>query len=186
MIDNPDFEKSTLSLLVFQALKQYSTPSLLPMLTDEDLIVRSSVARELQLRGGIEVFSEAKRLSISIRHENREIAAFLLGQLGTPDMPFREQSIPILKKLMIDDYHEVQSAAISALGHLSANDAYGEICAQVSHLNSDVRESVAFALGRLQINNKVVESLRILSEDANAGVREWALLSIASIDSASN
>ena len=44
------------------------------------MIVRSAVARELQIRGGHEVFIAAQKLGASERHESREIAAlFVFG-----------------------------------------------------------------------------------------------------------
>ena len=80
MITNSNVQNSTIDLLVFQALKQYSTNALVPMLEDKDVIVRSAVARELQIRGGDDVFTAAQNLGASERHESREIAAlFVLG-----------------------------------------------------------------------------------------------------------
>ena len=113
MIANSDVQNSTIDLLVFQALKQYSTNALVPMLEDKDVIVRSAVARELQIRGGHEVFIAAQNLGASERHESREIAAFLLGQLSTPTLPSLEQSVPLLKVHLKDDCHEVRSGGVT-------------------------------------------------------------------------
>ena len=113
MIANSDVQNSTIDLLVFQALKQYPTNALVPMLEDKDVIVRSAVARELQIRGGDEVFIAAQKLGASERHESREIAAFLLGQLSTPTLPYLEQSVPLLKVHLKDDYHEVRSGGVT-------------------------------------------------------------------------
>lgn len=174
MIDDADLEKSTLRLLVFQALKQYATNALLPMLVDKDAIVRSAVARELQIRGGEDVFLAAKKLATFERHEMREIAAFLLGQLGTPALPYRTQSIPLLKVHLTDDYHEVRSAAAAALGHLHADGALNELLSLADDAESDVRECVAFALGLIRANEESIAVLRRLSEEQNKDVRECA------------
>ena len=59
MIDDLDGSSSTLRLLVWQALKSYPTEALLKLLGDDDFIVRTAVARELQVRGGSEVHAWA-------------------------------------------------------------------------------------------------------------------------------
>ena len=174
MIDDADIEKSTLRLLVFQALKLYSTPALVPMLLDKDLIVRSAVARELQIRGGDDVFIAAKKLGAAERHESREIAAFLLGQIGTPSFPYRDQSIPLLKAHLSDPYHEVRSAAAAALGHLHADEALNELLLLATDSEPDVRECMAFALGLIKANEESIAVLRRLSEEQNKDVRECA------------
>ena len=174
MIDSPDLEKSTLHLLLFQALKQYSTSALLPMLGGKDAIVRVAAARELQTRGGDDVFEVAASFVKSSRHESREIAAFLLGQLGTPKLPYRGQSLPLLTALLKDDYYEVRSAAAAALGHLHAEEALGELIMLASDAEPEVRECVAFALGLIKANKQSIDVLRRLSEEQNKDVREWA------------
>ena len=174
MITNSDVQNSTIDLLVFQALKQYPTNALVPMLEDKDVIVRSAVARELQIRGGDEVFLAAQKLGASERHESREIAAFLLGQLGTPTSPYREQSIPLLKVHLKDDYHEVRSAAAASLGHHHADNALDELLGLAADNEPDVRECVAFALGFIRANEASIAALRQLSEEQNKDIRECA------------
>jgi len=174
MIANSDTEHSTIDLLVFQALKQYSTAALLSMLVDKDVVVRSAVARELQVRGGDDVFVLATSLAKGGRYESREIAAFLLGQLATPTLPYRNQSIPLLKALLKDDYYEVRSAAAAALGHLHAEEALHELLSLATDAEPAVRECVAFALGFIKANEESIAVLQKLSEEQNKDVRECA------------
>ena len=174
MIDDANLQDSTLRLLVYQALKQYSTEALLPMLSDSDVIVKSAVARELQRRGGDDVFNTALALAQNVRHESREIAAFVLGQLGTPELPYRDRSIPVLKRLLSDNYYEVRSTAVSALGHLAASEVIDDVIALATDMESEVRESVAFALGFLGPTSRSLEVLNKLKEDQSRDVREWA------------
>ena len=56
-------------------------------LSEQDAIVRTAAARELQMRGGRDIFEKVQHLSGNENPETREIAAFILGQIGTPKMP---------------------------------------------------------------------------------------------------
>src|SRR5687768_4571620 len=119
MIDD-DFGESgaTLRMLVFQAKKGWSTNALLQLLRDEDSIVRTAVAREPQIRGESPIFGQVRDLIGSDQAYLREIAAFVLGQLGTPSMPFKQESIPLLLPLAADDDADVRSSVAAAFGHL--------------------------------------------------------------------
>jgi HEAT repeat protein len=174
MIASSDTQNSTIDVLVFQALKQYSTNALLPMLEDRDVIVRSAVARELQIRGGDDVFAFVLSLAGSDRHESREIAAFTLGQLGVPVKPYRNQSIPTLMLLLSDKYYEVRSTAAAALGHLHAEEARNELIELATDSESEVRECVAFALGLIKANKKSIVALKMLSEEQDKNIRDCA------------
>lgn len=174
MIDHTDVSSSTLRLLVFQALKEYPTQALFPLLTDPDDIVRTGVARELQIRGSEDVFAHASELLKGDRFETREIAAFVLGQLGTPNFPYRDQSIPLLRPLLHDKYYEVRGAAAAALGHLKANEALNDLLELASDSEAYVRENVAFALAFTGADQRSIATLRKLSNDDNSDVRGWA------------
>lgn len=165
---------TTIKLLAAQALREYSIEALLPMLEDSDPIVRTLVARELQVRGGEEVFCYAKKLSASRRFEHREIAAFLLGQLGTPHLSFRKQSLPLLEQLLDDEYFEVKGAAIAALGHLKASQLASKIICLASSDDDYVRENVAFALSCIDLTKDGLKVLRKLKKDNNPDVSDWA------------
>ena len=169
---------STLRHLVWKALEQYPTQNLLPMLQDTDAIVRTAVARNLHVRGGDDVFTFAIELTNALRFEGREIAAFLLGQLGTPNYPYRDKSIPYLRKLLFDDYYEVRGVAASSLGWLHADEAAYDLITLACDPEAYVREGVAFALGRVSLTKDVQVVLEKLADDADSGVREWALFSL--------
>lgn len=173
MIDQ-DTTFTTIKLLAAQALRGYSIEALLPMLKDSDPIVRTLVARELQVRGGEEVFCYAKELIASHRFEHREIAAFLLGQLDTPHLSFRKHSLPLLEQLLDDKYFEVKGAAVAALGHLNASQLASKIISLASSDEDYVRENVAFALSCIDLNKDDLKTLRKLKKDSNPDVSDWA------------
>jgi len=184
MIDNPDYSKSTIQLLVFQALKKWDTNPLFHLLFDKDCIVRSAVARELQIRGKEETFHNLKVLLEDRRAYVREISTFILGQLGTPRYPFKKQSIPLLTKMLKDSDSEVRAAAAAALGHLGSEQPIEDEAVCTLLLNRaidtsvEVRVCVAYALSSLKYSKKIEQTLYQLCSDENEEVREWATLSL--------
>jgi HEAT repeat protein len=178
MIDDPDYSKSTIRLLVFQALKEWDTKPLFHLLFDEDYIVRSAVARELQTRGEEKIFHKLKNLVKDPRSYVREICAFTMGQLGTPAMPYKEESIPFLQNMLADNNAEVRAAAVCAFGHL-CSDAMPEVVESQLILmaddkNEEVRKCVAFALGSSSGSKDVITTLNRLKNDHCKEVRCWA------------
>ena len=178
MIDLPDYSKSTIRLLVFQALKHWDTDALFSLLSDEDCIVRSAAARELQTRGDEEIFHNLKKGLADSRPYLREICAFTLGQFGTPAKPFKEESIPLLLNMLSDIDAEVRAASVCALGHLFSNDMPEHIESKLVSMVGDgakeVRGCLAFALGNSSGSEKVIAALNLLKNDINSDVRSWA------------
>lgn len=182
MIDNPDFSTSTVRLLVWQALKLYSTDSLVPMLEDEDSVVRTAVASELQLRGERTAFDQVLHRCDDPRDFVREIAAFTLGQFGTPNYPFRLESIPKLCEMADRDVSvDVRASAVAALGHLHARESLKVLLEAARDAEVDVRAMAAVSLGRLGSIPNVVEALQSLLSDPSGEVREWAEFGIGLI-----
>lgn len=178
MIDDPDYTNSTIRLLAFQALKHWKTSAIFPLLSDEDYIVRSAAARELQIRGEKDTYEKLQNLVGNPVPYVREIAAFVLGQLGTPKFPFKEQSIPLLQNLLSDDDFEVRAAAVAAFGHLGTDGmpevVEDQLVAMADDQSEDVRECLACALGSSSGSEKVVATLTRLQNDKSENVRSWA------------
>lgn len=110
-IDVLDASDDRLRLAVARALLTYGDDELLACIADPDSIVRTAAARTLHVRGGRSIFDHAIALADHPRYDMREIAAFILGQLGTPAYPFAAASFPVLGRLMEDPYWEVRRAA---------------------------------------------------------------------------
>ena len=182
MIDDLDGSSSTLRLLLWQALRTYPTDSLLKLLDDDDYIVRTAVARDLQMRGGVDVWQWASNQRSSKRVARRELAAFILGQLGTPDLPFRDSSVPLLKRLAGDSDEEVRAAAIAGLGHLRASEAADVVVEASRDGSTQVRQCAAAALASLNPSEAVRAALRELLHDGDARVREWAACGLAEFE----
>src|SRR4051812_89619 len=120
MLDAFDASHDRLRLAVHRAMLTYQEPEILDCLADPDPVVRTTAARVLHLRGGRAAFGHAMSLVRHPRFDMREIAAFVLGQLGSPECPYADQTFPALDELLRDPYFEVRSAAAGAIGSLAS------------------------------------------------------------------
>jgi HEAT repeat protein len=162
----------SLKTLLWQAVKLYDTKALLPLLRDKDSLVRTTVARELQVRGDVLTFDEAMVMGHSKKASEREIAAFLLGQLGTPNFPFKERSIPVLEtQLEKDKNAAVRATAAASLGHLQSESSVPLLINASTDAHADVRIAVAFALSIFPDNRDATKCLKKLSMDKDKDVR---------------
>jgi len=178
MIDDFDKKSENLRILVYQALKLYETKPLLNLLFDDHIIIRTAVARELQIRGERMIFNFVKKHLNSKKENEREICVFTLGQLGTPEKPFKAQSLPLLLPLLKDRSTDVRSATASSLGHL-CTDGMPEHVEQAlvkaaKDKSSEVRECIGCALGSSSGSPEALQALKDLSMDTHKEVRGWA------------
>jgi HEAT repeat protein len=134
----------------------------------------------LQRRGTREVFATAARLCVSACPRERELGANILGQLGPPERPFREESLPVLLQMLSDEIDEgVLQAVAVALGHLADARAVEPLARLRHHPSAEVRYAVVHGLlgHRAQL---AVSSLIELSTDDHAHVRDWATFGLGS------
>ena len=148
-------------------------------LVDRSPILRTAAARELHLRGGVQVFEGVKQLAHAPRHEAREIAAFVLGQLGHPTCPFATDSFPILDTLLDDPYWDVRAQALVAIASLAMLDREPPdyiIRRFAERAHDDQREvRAAVANTALLLDRAVAEQiLTVLAKDSDSGVRSIA------------
>jgi HEAT repeat protein len=99
----------------------------------------------------------------------------LLGQLGTPSYPYREESLPLLKEAWHDPNTYVREGVISALGHLSAIELIDLILEAARDQNADIRSAAAAALDANRFDDpRAEEALIKLRNDPDEDVRYWA------------
>lgn len=189
MIDDKDITDSTLRFILWKALREYPTNELLELLEDEDMIVRTSAAKQLQLRPEEDVYHATVQLVEAQKEYKREISAFVLGQLGTPKFPYKDKSIPILTRLFDDSSADVRATAVSSIGHLGSEKIHHDdmLLDKVIKLsidqNEDVRLCCAYALALFIKSQKVIDALKKLLSDSSNDVKEWAELSMDIITS---
>ncbi len=182
MIDDIDASASTLRLLIGQALKSWNIDAVLRLIVDDDYIVRTAAARELHLRGDQHIFDEVIKLISDKRPYVREISVFVLGQLGTPSIPFKDKSYPIVLRLLKDKIPDVRMAAAAALGHMSYDvmpvDVENALVLKSNDDDKDVRSCVAYALGNSSGSETVKRILKQLESDKEESVRSYAKLGL--------
>ena len=167
-------------------LRQLSTSSLLEQLNGPQRNARFSAARELHLRGGGDVFLQGAQLCGSADAIDRELGAYLLGQLGTPKRPYKGESELILLKLALrDEESAVRAAAVTAMAHLDSTELFATCASCAEDGSPEVRASVAFGLGRLRDPRSQIDALLLkLTHDTESIVRDWAAFSFSMIDTA--
>lgn len=129
MIDSGvDKRGNSLRTLIYQAMRLYETSALFPFLRDRDSVVRAAAVRELRSRDGRTAFDEASKLLNSKKAFEREVAAFLLGQIGIPRRLFPKESVPLVATILKNDKSAaVRATAAASLGHLGDDSAIGPL-----------------------------------------------------------
>lgn len=174
-------DETTLGIYASRYLSTVSTSELLDWLDDSNSKVRTLIARKLQCRGTEDIFDFAMNWTTSAKAYQREVAAFILGQLGClfsgdSKYPFKEKSKEILMTLVGDKNHEVRSAAIAALGHLYIDgldkDIEDLILKYANDKKLDVRIAISIALGSSSGKKKIIKVLKSYIK-AGGELQEW-------------
>jgi HEAT repeat protein len=172
MLDTDDETGMLSRYFVRKGMSDCSTSQLIDLLTDDDQIVRSSAGFLLHISGGDNAdFERLAELASHAEAYVREVAAYVLGQFGTPDYPFHAQSIPLLSRMAHDANDEVRLAAVSALGHLRGDAAWEVILASAKDSSPNVRWVVAWLLEFMDGSEHSVAALVMLTSDPDSDVR---------------
>lgn len=140
----------------------------------------------LAARGNAETLEAMTALAGDEDPEWRELAAYILGQLGTdtPALPAEQEAALRAMAEHEADPH-VLSAIICAFGHLGAPAGHDWLLAQRAHADTYVREAVAFALGG-RPGEDTLGALIELSRDEDPKVRDWATFALGTLADADN
>ncbi|GII93679.1 HEAT repeat domain-containing protein [Sinosporangium siamense] len=144
--------------------------------------VRWQAVADLQQRGDLATFTEARRLCAGATPAERTLGADILGQLGMPGRPFTDRSLPVLRFLAAsDDDPLVLYSVLIALGHLRDRRALPTVVDLSRHEDSRVRYGAAYALPNVigdPPDPAGLAALRDLTSDADNDVAEWASLGL--------
>jgi HEAT repeat protein len=135
--------------------------------------------QSLRRTGTRQVFEKAAEWTKSSVPLMRARGLDVLAQLGTT-VEHPSNNLPLevydLVTEVLETEHELQplSSAIAALGHLGDQRAIPLIASHQSDSRSDVRFTVACALGSFPNDALSVATMITLSEDGDDDVRDWA------------
>lgn len=181
--------ESDLYILAWQRVKQLTNSELLCFVRSKDALVRDLVIQEFHIRPSREVFEIAATLIRDKKARAREAGYLILGQLGSPDRPFRDNSVPlIMQGLKSEKSVSVQCAIAYAIGHLVPPEAQHEMIIDgLSHYVDSNRKSlqiaVSFAVAGLSMSGQLNRLLEKLLSGENQDVREWVDISLEAIQS---
>ena len=178
------------------------TRSALDLWSDDELIEQTQVVADgdpsgesgarwelveaLRARDTPRVFEAAANWCTDEQAATRALGADVLGQLGVPDAsgrwPFGDRAMALLISMLADPQPAVLQSAIVALGHLTsgATDDPGWdpalLRGPAAHVDGEVREAVAWALGSAHCDGSAVavEIMLGLVRDQESRVRDWA------------
>jgi HEAT repeat protein len=139
--------------------------------------------RKLHRLGTREVFDVATVWCSSKDPLMRSRGIDVLAQLGKtmehPTNSFPDESYSVVTNLLTGELDvRPLDSAIAALGHLDDPRAVPLIVPFSSHPNSEIRFSVACALGSFPNDPLSVETLLTLMADTDADVRDWATFGV--------
>ena len=137
----------------------------------------------LAYRGDEEVLFRACAMSETGDAEERGIAAFLLGQLGTPVRTFPGESAAALEAMAAREQDPgVLEAIAHGFGHLGEPYGLDPLLALARHPEPSVREAAAIALAGREAPD-AVDALIRLSNDGTSEVRDWATFALGMLAS---
>ena len=139
-------------------------------------------AGALIMRGTRDVLEAMTRLGADEDPVARDLAAYVLGQLGTLELPaFPDEQASALGRMAARETDPAVVEAIAcAFGMLGEPHGQEWLLQQSDHPDPRVREGVAFALGGRAADGSL-RTLIALSKDHDADVRDWATFALGTL-----
>jgi HEAT repeat protein len=128
-----------------------------------------------------DVLKRAIELCHSTCRVEQRLGCDILGGLGQPDHPFRDESVgPVLRVLDSADDLETMGVAIANLGCLRHSDAAPALLQFLRHPDDGIRYALAGALPAFAESRGVIYGLIELMRDSDPDVRDWTTFGIGS------
>jgi HEAT repeat protein len=135
-------------MLLHIAIEQFPPDTVFAFVTDKDRIVGVMAAQRLMTDPDLaqRTFEYAVELAGRKNSWHRELAAFILGDLCPPELPYKDEAVPILESMARDTKPAVRGAAMSALGRLRSVSSKGLILAALDDADAGVVSCASYAL----------------------------------------
>ncbi len=134
-------------------------------------------------RGDEEVLFRARAMASVEDPVSRGVAAYLLGQLGTPVRTFPAESAAALEEMAASEADpEVLAAVAHGFGHLGEIYGLDTLLRLAGHDEERVREAAAIALAG-RTGEQPLGALIALSQDESSKVRDWATFALGALAS---
>jgi hypothetical protein len=128
-----------------------------------------------------DVLGRAIKLCHSTCLVERRLGCDILGGLGEPDHPYRDESVgPMLRVLDAADDVETTGIVLANLGRLRHPAAAPALLRFLRHPNDGIRYTLAGALPAFAKSGGVIDGLIELTRDRDPDVRDWATFGIGS------
>jgi hypothetical protein len=153
-------------------------------LNDQDYRVRTLAAQTIQTKYPTKKsFEIAKRMIQSNKYDQVELGAYILGQLGTPNMPFWKESLPLLNSI-IETSNDKKSiaSALHALSHLCSlakckmdKESISTISALLNSSDKDIIIGALMALSSQYKNKTAKQAIEnIIKNSDDKEILDWA------------
>jgi HEAT repeat protein len=170
-------------------LENRSTIELVKLASNEnDDDVRWRYIQILHQRGNKEVFDEAEILCKSDDSKKIALGADILGQLGTPKLPFKKESLSTLLNLTETNLRFSENdkditafqSVIFALGRMENKKARLRILDFKNHASEEIRLAVVHGISGIE-EKPEIQALIKLSNDSDGDVRNWATFGLGNL-----
>jgi HEAT repeat protein len=151
-----------------------SVALLLEYLTDENSLVRRTVARVL---GGTGRHEAEDPLIVLLADENghvRSAAAEALGQLRS------KKAVAALLALLSDEYESVQKSAIRALAEIGDESILDDLVRDFTSRDAPLRKNIALLLGKFS-SGKAADALAFAFKDEEPDVRKAVVQALGNL-----
>lgn len=138
--------------------------------------------RVLQQRASRDVFEAAQALCLSECDLEQGIGCSILSQLGSPELPFGQQSFPLVVSVLIKTSDiDTLASAISALGWLGDLRGADFVLPYLNHEEWVVRYWVTQSLTSLAKDARCIDGLIHMTTDPAVEVRDWATFGLGTM-----
>ena len=162
---------------IAQALRNIDgdrVPFLLGYLSDENALVRRTVARVLGEARGRDIEDSLIGLIMDENGHVRSAAAESLGHLRS------RQAVKPLLNLLTDEYPSVQESAIRALAEIGDESALDDLVKNFTSRDAPMRRNIALLLGRFT-TDKASDALAFALKDEEPDVRKAVVHALGNI-----